>query len=669
MALENYRVIQYPEKNTVDNTDYVLIDSSPNGTNKYQVTRILTEAEAAAQTKVDAEAAAREAADSELKADLEMWDGVNLLDAQTKKNQTLKGITWAWTLGSCKVSGTATATANNDIYSSNSAMPTGFEAGKTYHVHYSSSAIRFRVYAYLSSGSLSGELCNTLTDTDFTIPSDAVGMIIRLNIATGVVVDETVRPIIPTNLTNAEIEKLIDANLLISLVNKGSKFNSITSANNIDANTIYFVSSSGGTPTVTDVPYAPAWLVTMGNGSAFNSLAVQLLIPYFSSDAMQMRVKRAGTWSDWEIYARDRTIYVNGDSYENTYNITTSPTITVDSNGWLQPVDNANTPEANATDMTGAIMSMLTETGHCHLAPGIFYVSGNIDLPFGSTLEGCGQNTIVRLLSSQESGYIAKATRFSTIKNIRFSGGASAPDLTTADIGGRHGIAFIDDVSTGEALPYVRLCMIDQCWFENFSGAGIYLNDSGGGVNQGVIASNCYIEFCKVGIDLWYYSEYHKFSNILTYHCYYGCINNGGNNMFVNCTFHGTIGFMIDNASGDRRNPGHGSAIGCTFNHIDQWNRPTTKGGGVAIKLANILNGFVFDGCQIWYGTIEIADSVGVLISNTQIGGGTPQITVTGDYATFFANCMFHALPTISVNAKTKFNQCYYDVTGELITG
>lgn len=70
MADAKKRIILYQEKTTVDNSDYVLTDSSANGTKKYQVTRILTEAEATARAKVDAEAAAREAADNELKADL-----------------------------------------------------------------------------------------------------------------------------------------------------------------------------------------------------------------------------------------------------------------------------------------------------------------------------------------------------------------------------------------------------------------------------------------------------------------------------------------------------------------------------------------------------------------------------------------------------------------------
>ena len=71
MALEDYRVIDYPEKTSVDNTDYVLIDSSTNGTNKYQLSRILAQASAEMAAQVAAEAEAREAADDALQDDID----------------------------------------------------------------------------------------------------------------------------------------------------------------------------------------------------------------------------------------------------------------------------------------------------------------------------------------------------------------------------------------------------------------------------------------------------------------------------------------------------------------------------------------------------------------------------------------------------------------------
>jgi len=71
MALDDYRVIDYPEKTSVDNTDFVMTDSESNGTNKYQVSRIITEAEAKVAAAVAAEAGAREAADEALQDDID----------------------------------------------------------------------------------------------------------------------------------------------------------------------------------------------------------------------------------------------------------------------------------------------------------------------------------------------------------------------------------------------------------------------------------------------------------------------------------------------------------------------------------------------------------------------------------------------------------------------
>lgn len=71
MALENYRIIEYPEKTEVDTSDYMLVDSESNGTNKYQVKRIITEAEAKVTAAVAAEADAREAADEALQDDID----------------------------------------------------------------------------------------------------------------------------------------------------------------------------------------------------------------------------------------------------------------------------------------------------------------------------------------------------------------------------------------------------------------------------------------------------------------------------------------------------------------------------------------------------------------------------------------------------------------------
>ena len=391
----------------------------------------------------------------------------------------------------------------------------------------------------------------------------------------------------------------------------------------------------------------------------------------FNNGDVYRRLGKAstGVWRDWfkisgsgQSVTYNVTQEINRDTINNSYTITTSPTITTDTNGWLQAVDTDTSSETNKTDMSGAIMSMLTDTGYCHLGAGIFYVSG-FDMPAGSTIEGCGKKTIIRLLSSVNSGYAIAIGQNNTVRNLCLSGGYSAPsDVTTVDapLGSRHGIYLIAN-SDGEEAAHVgaKTNIVSGCFFENFNGSAYYNHNTGGGMDNAVIMTDCRIVDCKVGINVDYYGEYSKFTSIVIRGCNHACINNGGNNVFTACTFHGVVGFLIDNSAGDKRNIAHGSCVGCTFNHIDNMNRPSTLGGGDAILIKNAANGFLFNDSQIWYGKINIQNSQGVSINGALIGGGSPPISVVGDYPAFFNNCTFMQSPTLSVNASTKFNNCF----------
>lgn len=436
-------------------------------------------------------------------------------------------------------------------------------------------------------------------------------------------------------------------------------FNKYASCDEVDISGVYFVSSYEGVLNIPDFPLNQAgWLYTITTKTNASDFRVQFAYPYNPASAnIQYRIKNNSGWTNWmDISSEAGTVTeiqqeISRDTYNNTYNITTNPQITTDSNGWLQPVDTNTADETGKTDMTGAIMSMLNSNGYCHLAPGIYYVSGNIDMPTGSTLEGCGRDTIIRLLNSVESGYIARVKEYSTIKNIRFSGGYADGDVSTPDIGGRKGIIYIGnrDGQEPSVTPSTgKNCHITNCWFENLD-SGIYGHNAGGGLQEGLIVSDCYITLCKAGINLDYWTEYCKFTNVVVFKCYYACINNGGNNVFTSCTFHGTVGFLIDNTNGQSPNNAHGSVIGCVFNHIDNWNRPQTLGGGNAIEVRNITNGFIFTGCQIWYGKIFIQDSIGVVVSDSlMLGGAVNNITVTGEYPAFFNNNIFKNAPDLT---------------------
>jgi hypothetical protein len=432
-------------------------------------------------------------------------------------------------------------------------------------------------------------------------------------------------------------------------------------ANDIDKSCIIFCNSTGGVPEIDNLPSGESngWLETiqtMGSTGVTN-LVCQIYYPYQHINKIYRRIKNVDNeWGNWaEISTGGTQIIeqeISRDTYNNTFNITSSPQITTDTHGWLQAVDTNTEDETGKTDMTPAIMAMLNDTGYCHLSEGIFYVSGNIDMPVGSTLEGCGNKTIIRLLNSVNSGYICRMKRHSIVKGIRFSGAFNYIDVSGTNIGGRKGIYAIGnrDGEHPEIIPTTtRNNQISNCWFDNLD-SGIYAYNTGGGVDEGFICSDCYFDTCIVGINLDYWTEYNKFTNVMSEGCHYACINNGGNNVFVNCTFHGIEGFSID---GSKPNAAHGSCVGCTFNHIG-----TSSETGIAVKILNAQNGFVFVGCQIWYGKIHVEDSTGMIFANTLIGGH-PDIKTTGNGTVFFNGCLFNNTITRDIASPVKFDNCY----------
>lgn len=353
----------------------------------------------------------------------------------------------------------------------------------------------------------------------------------------------------------------------------------------------------------------------------------------------------------------------------NTYALDVSPTITTDTNGWLASVDTDTADETGKMDMTPAIMAMLQQTGYCHLGEGIFYVSGNIDMPEGSTLEGCGRSSIIRLLSSVEAGYAIKIERYNTISNVKIEGERSTTSKPSQ--GTRTGVLFKsnDDGQEGETERDSQCCMMSNVWIGGFSDSGLKCHNTSMSVNRGLYAVNLYIVTCWAGLNIDYRSEFNKFVNYNTTMCQYGCINNGGNNVFTSCTFGGySVGFYID---GTKRNSAHGTINGCTFCHVG-------SNTGKAIQMEDVVNGFVVSECQVWYCSIDLTDCTGIAFVGCEFGRGTTgegaTINVSGGALIMFNGCMFmndiNNPPDITItnNDKVKFDACYGSASGNAIT-
>ncbi len=305
------------------------------------------------------------------------------------------------------------------------------------------------------------------------------------------------------------------------------------------------------------------------------------------------------------------------------------------------------------TDRTGEIEQLLSTNGACVLGAGIFYVSG-IKMPEGTTLMGLGTATKVILHSEITAGYAVKINSFCTVKDLTLLG--SDVDIpTSAAVGARHGILFEGTATTKDwKNKGPRNAIVTGCLIRYFSGGGLTCIDSGYLICAAMTASNCHILNCGAGINIAHFSEYHEFTNMLCDSNYYGCINNGGNNVFHNCGFNDNeIGFLIDNCEGQSPNNSHGSVVGCTFNH-------NGNNEGIGIQVQGAAHGYVFVGCQVFYSKIILENSVAITFSSFNFGKNT-EINIKGGKLTMFNQCAFHSQPVVSVtdNQLVKFINCF----------
>lgn len=124
--------------------------------------------------------------------------------------------------------------------------------------------------------------------------------------------------------------------------------------------------------------------------------------------------------------------------------------------------------------------------------------------------------------------------------------------------------------------------------------------------------------------------------------------------MFVNCGFNSNkVGFVIDNSLGDKPNSAHGSAIGCTFNHQDSNN-------GYAIKIINSTPGYVFEGCQIFYGKTLLDNAEGIVFTGCNFGSNEG-IEINSGKTVLYNGCIFGSSPALNKNNNnyTKFVNCF----------
>lgn len=327
--------------------------------------------------------------------------------------------------------------------------------------------------------------------------------------------------------------------------------------------------------------------------------------------------------------------------------------------GW-QLCDELLIPPMDGSDCSEFIRFYGSHKNTIKLGPGTFKVH-SVTIPEGVCIEGVGNNTILQLNSDYSTDPVLILNNGSRVKNMTIigSGGETydakggSNTLTTS-----HAIK-IDSISGTTEADRLKI-VIDGVHIAGFTGAGIYLNNTGGNINDSVSISNCHVHNCCAGIYT-RNSEYHRINNSAFNGCYYGAYNGGGNNIFTGCGFNGcAIGCYIENLDNTASNNTHGTFSACTFNH--EHDIAVKIIGAIVDDKNNIQSGEVFVGCHFAFGRIEVDNATGIHFAASNFLSNSP-IIVGGDGFTLFSDCIFagasHSPVTKTGTGALIFDKCY----------
>lgn len=566
------------------------------------------------------------------------YNAYNILDLQSPSDYAWNGITYDWNSdGSCTVTGTATSTSFCNIYMNQNALPDGIKAGDILNIQYSSSKnIYFYIYDY--TGGSTSVLFGATSGGQIRIPTTCTGLIIRLWIGANTgpgSAGETVKPCL-LNYNRILAKKPTNYGAIAAAAY--GAYHLFSSANDVDEDCRLFVSVNSGTTNITDVP---SWAGELETIITTGSVATQFYYPYEpEKHPVMIRGKIGGTWGTW---------------------------IAIGQRGYIEAVDSASESETGKVNMTPAIKYALDTYGYCKLGPGVFYLQSLVIMPDGSTVEGCGDATQVRLLHITENNNgCFEMHNDCTVRGMSLFG--QYADLASSDFtstsGTRYGILHMP--RNGGTCGH---CVIENVSISNFTGSGIYQYNTGQNVKQGLFVTDVDIKNCWAGIHNHSLAEFSRYENVRMTYCYIAAINNSGNCMWNNCVFHAySIGMQMD---GTRQNAGHGSCSNSSFCH-------TGNNTGSAITMSSLTQGYVFSANQFWYNSIDITGSESVVFSACEMGRGTTgagmNINISGGNTIMFDGCVFwndtNYAPAISIinNTKTKFMNCYGGSSGNAIT-
>lgn len=269
-----------------------------------------------------------------------------------------------------------------------------------------------------------------------------------------------------------------------------------------------------------------------------------------------------------------------------------------------------------------------------------------------------GNTTIKRDIRSSNFVTISKtvySVRLCVSTSVTNSGNNSGTwsNINITKCGGKSGIS----CSNG---PF-RYCNISNCRFKWFDCAGIIFDNTGVSAENHVLVSDCDLFENNVGIYVRKDSEYNRFTNCCCNINYYGILNRGGNNYFINCGLDkNKINIQVDNIEGS--NWAHSSIVGCSINHAGN-----NSGYGLIIKGTGQM---IINGCNFYYSKILLENTNGNVISSCGFGRQS-NIEIIGGKCSIFSNCMFRSATDSPIslvnNTLVKMINCFTRA-GESIT-
>lgn len=244
-----------------------------------------------------------------------------------------------------------------------------------------------------------------------------------------------------------------------------------------------------------------------------------------------------------------------------------------------------------------------------------YYLPSTVSLPAGATVYGKGYNTV--LFTDQNTDVFNVTGASVTIQDVRFLGNWNTATATSNQNGIRNG------TTGGGAAGFQNFRGINLV-FDHLNGAGLYTANDVGSF-QGNYLANPQFLTCAVGFLSDTTGEYWAIEGIQANGCSIAVSIKGGN-----CNLNG--GHITGNAIGVQllagSNDAHGSVTGVLINHNTFH----------CLDIGGIANGFLFEGCEVYYGNIFVQGAQGLIFRDCVID--VPALFFDVNTTGVFDNCL-----------------------------